>query len=270
MKVYRYWASAELPAQDAKGKHLRLKKWAGSNNSMSEAKGAAERAVRALKDRLGSALPQDHYSYGLRDIPEELIREISPKSAVTRNRMGCLVLNTTEALFADVDLPEPGFFAKLRGASRQKDEDAAIARLRQFMESRRSAGARIYRTKAGLRYLFTHAPMAVNDETLGWLAELGSDKLYTRLCREQNCFRARLSPKPWRVRMPPPNPYPRETPVTQSVFNGWVQGYEKNSDAYAVCAFLGAAGRDSIHSELSSLVREHDTATRSDSSLPLA
>lgn len=270
MKVFRYWASAELPAQDAGGKNLLLKKWAGSNNSLSEAKSAAERAVRALKDRLGSALPQDQYSYGVRDIPEELIREMGPKTALTRNRMGCVVLNTMEALFADVDLPEPGFFAKLRGASRQKNEDAAVARLRQFMESRPSLGARIYRTKAGLRYLFTHAPMAVNDETLGWLAELGSDKLYTKLCREQDCFRARLTPKPWRIEMGPPNPYPREAPEAQSIFSRWLGEYEENSGKYAVCKFLGAAGRDSIHSALSSLVREHDSATRSDSDLPLA
>jgi hypothetical protein len=270
MKVYHYWASAELPAEGPKGKRLLLKKWAGSNESAADARGAAERAVRALKDRLGNQQPADQYAYGLRDIPEELISTMGEKSAVTRNRMGCLVLNTTEMFFADIDLPEPGFFARLRGASRQKSEETAMAQLRQFMEARPSAGARIYRTKGGLRYIFTHAPLGVTEETLGWLSELNSDALYTKLCKEQDCFRARLSPKPWRVGSPLPNRYPREMDDTKSDFDKWQRDYEKRSEAYAVCSFIETVGRTSIHTALSSLVRHHDSATSSDADLPLA
>lgn len=154
MKVYRYWASAELPAQDQNGRRLLLKKWAGSNDSASEAKSAAERAVRALQDRILRAEPMsiDAYSYGVRDIPEELIRELGSNSAITRNRMGCLVLNTAELMFADVDIRKPGFFARLGGASLQKNEEAALAQLRQFTESRPSLGVRIYR-KGGFQVL---------------------------------------------------------------------------------------------------------------------
>ncbi len=270
MRVFHYWASAELPAEDAKGKKLLLKKWAGSNASLAEARSAAERAVRALKDRLSDLRDPSGYTYGLRDVPEELINAIGEKSAITRNRMGCLIMNTTEMFFADIDIPEPGFFARLRGAKRQKAEDAAVAQLRQFMEARPSVGARIYHTKAGLRYIFTHAPLSVSAETLGWLSELNSDKLYTKLCKEQDCFRARLSPKPWRIGAPLPNRYPRETGETQSAFETWRGAYEGLSENYSVCRFIGTAGTTSIHSALSSLIRHHDSATRSDSELPLA
>ena len=272
MKVYRYWASAQVSAQDSKGKRLLLKKWAGSNDSASDAKSAAERAVRALQDRMQQARgPNEEYLYGVRDIPEEFIREVTPNSLVTRNRMGCLVLNTTEAFFADVDISEPGFFAKLfRKETRQKKEDEAVALLNQFMESHPSAGARIYKTRAGLRYLFIHAPLGVTEETLGWLKALNSDALYTTLCRDQKCFRARLSPKYWRIDMARPNNYPRETPETSSAFDGWRRDYEQRSKGFAVCKFIGTAGRSSIHSDLSALVQDHDRATSANSDLPLA
>ena len=272
MKLYHYWASAELTATDSKGKNLRLKKWAGSNDSLSAAKADAERAVRAVRDQIGKfAPPRDGYSYSTRDVPEEIVRDLGPENVFTRNAIGFLVLNTTQIFFADIDLPRgPGFIARLFGASPQKPEIDAIARLKRFLDTRPSLGARIYRTRAGLRYLFTHAPQAVNDETLGWLKELDSDALYTKLCKNQQCFRARLSPKPWRIDVERPNRYPRETPEAQSAFRDWLRDYESKSGQYAVCKYLEAAGAASIHRDLEKLIREHDTATRSDSDLPLA
>ena len=278
MKIYRYWASAVLTTQDGQGKNLLLKKWAGSNDSAEAARSAAERAVASVRDAVqGRTFPRtrnyrdQEYLYSTREHPEEFIRELSPKSAVTRNGHGCLILNTTEAFFADVDIPQPGFFARLGGATRQKREDEAIAQLNKFMETRPDAGARIYRTKAGLRYLFTHAPLAVSDETLGWLKELNSDRLYTKLCKEQDCFRARLSPKPFRLGIKErPVRFPRETPETRSAFDSWRSDYESRSNGFAVCKFVGIAGRDAIHSALSALVKDHDRATFSDSDMPLA
>ena len=54
-------------------------------------------------------------------------------------------------------------------------------------------GFRIYRTRAGFRLLVTSGtfdPSAA--ETLALLKEFGSDPLYIRLCKAQECFRARL------------------------------------------------------------------------------
>jgi hypothetical protein len=62
---------------------------------------------------------------------------------------------------------------------------------------------RVYLTAKGLRVVCTSAllPWEKHD----WLATrlmkyLGADPDYIRLCGEQKCYRARLTPKPWRTR----------------------------------------------------------------------
>lgn len=274
MKLCKYWAVAEGEATDAKGRRLKLRKWGGSNDSR---EGAAAQAKSALDELLRRVAALDirgdqaHYAYSMRDVPEELLRTISDGSGVTRNGKGCEVLNTTEAFFADIDIRGPGFFARLFGATRQQEEEKRIAVLKNWLAQNPGAGARIYRTKAGLRYLFTHAPLAVNEETLGWLTGLGSDKLYVRLCRNQKCYRARLTPKPFRIGCPRiSGHYPFDTADSRTAFDGWLDLYRRNSQGYAVCDFVATEGDQRIHPSLFAIVKEHDTATRCGSGLPLA
>jgi hypothetical protein len=60
-------------------------------------------------------------------------------------------------------------------------------------------GWRIYRTRAGLRLLATQGLVeADSDVADGVFEALGADPLYRKLCKTQKCFRARLTPKPWR------------------------------------------------------------------------
>jgi len=272
MKLYRYWASAELPATAANGQKLRLRKWGKSNTSLQEAEKMAREAVEELRRRIdGKAFEAgDSYAYSMRDIPEEVVSELGPKSGITRNAYGCLVLNTSEAFFADIDIKPPGAIARLFGNSRARVEMEHIARLREWLQSRPSCGARIYRTAAGLRYLFTHAPLAVNEETTGWLKELGADPLYTRLCEKQQCFRARLTPKPWRAKCTrAPRIYPRND-KQESEFRDWLSGYEQMSQNFASCRFIDTAGSGNVHNDLTKLVREHDRMTRCEDDLPLA
>lgn len=265
MKFYRYWASAELPATNAKGHPLRLRKWGKSNTSLQEAEQMARKAVEELKRRIDgkSFEDSDSYAYSMRDIAEEVVSELGPKTGITRNAYGCLVLNTTEAFFADIDIKAPGAIARLFGNSRAKVEMEHIARLKEWLQPRPSYGARIYRTAAGLRYLFTHAPLGVTGETSGWLKELGADPLYTRLCGQQKCFRARLTPKPWRAECEKaPRIYPRNAEQEND--------FRKKSQSFASCKFVETAGSSSVHGDLAKLVKEHDRATRADENLPLA
>ena len=272
MKLCKYWDVAETAAPDAAGKTMRLRKWGGSNTSAEDAKRAAKQALDDLVRRVASAsFRRDDYSYSMRDVPEQLVQEISATAGVTRNGKGCLVLNTADAVFADIDIPEPGFFAKLFGASRENAQKKCIATLKEFLVRHPDAGVRIYSTKAGLRYLFTHAPRPVSDETIGWLRELGSDKLYVQLCRNQKCYRARLTPKPFRIgcgRIT--GHYPFATPALQDGFRRWLEMYDRNSQSYAVCEFIGAEGNSCVHPDIAPLVKIHDAATRIAEPLPLA
>ena len=272
MKLCKYWDVAETSAPDAEGKTLRLRKWGGSNTSMEEAGRAAKQALEGLVQRVASeSFRRDDYSYSMRDVPEELIREIGATAGVTRNGKGCMVLNTAEAMFVDIDIAGPGFFAKLFGATRESEEKKRIAALKEYLAQNPDAGARIYRTRGGLRYLFTHAPQPVNDAAIALLRQLGSDKLYVQLCRNQSCYRARLTPKPFRIGCPRiEGHYPYATPALQDGFKRWLEMYTRNSGGYAVCEFLESLGNGRIHPAIAPVMAEHDTASRAATTLPLA
>lgn len=272
MKLCKYWDVAEISAPDAAGKTLRLRKWGGSNTSLDDARKQARAALDGLVQRVASAgFRRDDYSYSMRDVPEALIKEIGENAGVTRNGKGCLVLNTAEAMFVDIDIALPGFFARLFGATREGEEKKRIAKLKEYLVQNQAAGVRIYRTRGGLRYLFTHAPQPVNDDAIALMRRLGSDKMYVRLCRNQNCYRARLTPKPFRIGCPRiEGHYPYATPALQDGFRRWLDMYDRNSRDYAVCELLGAEGNSRIHPAIAPVMAEHDDAARVREALPLA
>jgi len=60
-------------------------------------------------------------------------------------------------------------------------------------------GVRIYKTAAGYRGIVTHALFDPTDpETLRLMEQFACDPQYVRLCKRQESFRARITPKGWR------------------------------------------------------------------------
>ena len=61
-------------------------------------------------------------------------------------------------------------------------------------------GLRVYETPKGLRVIVTHTDFAPDDPAVAQLFDaLQVDPLYALLCERQQCFRARVSGKPWRM-----------------------------------------------------------------------
>lgn len=274
MEYFRYWAHADLHARDATGRPLALRKWAGSNSSADEARESAQQAVTALAQKLAGLRVKkygrghEQYLYGMGTRPEELIGEATPDHAIIRNRYGCQVLNAAGAMFVDIDLPRQGALSKwLRGDLQKKQR----GQLEAWLSQHSGAGVRIYRTAAGFRYLLAHRSLPVSAETLQWQQDMGADKLYIQLCKTQCCYRARLTPKPWRMKMErPPNFFPRTLPQQEEAFARWLRDYEQKSNGYATCRLLETLGAKAIHYELEDMVRTHDDITRASRDLPLA
>jgi hypothetical protein len=204
-------------------------------------------------------------------------------AAVTRNAYGALVLNTASIMFIDVDFPPIApteylrhFLAKLFGRSSRSPEtqceSLAWSRFEQYVGDRPHWGFRVYRTCAGLRALATHDLFdPASDTTLATLESLGTDPLYVRLCRAQQCFRARLTPKPWRCGHYGNNVlWPRETADRQRQFDEWLAGYKSRQSRYATCRLLGTLGNTAIHPEVERIIEIHDTVTRCNEPCELA
>jgi hypothetical protein len=280
MKLYRYWAFSDRVITDQKKHVWEIRQWGGSNDNAEDAEQNAKSAVGRLAERLLSRgdffarMGRDDYSYGLHSMPEELVEMVAGESGITRNRQGCLVLNTDSLMFIDVDFPRLTFgqrIGKLFGRKPPAPQDAPLAKLKEWLARHRDVGVRVYRTKAGLRYMFTDSPRTTDATALAWLDELESDRLYRRLCKAQQCFRARLTPKPYRLKIGSvPNRFPRKNAIEQATFDKWCGEYDRQSNGYAVCSLIEHVGNKQTHPDLELLVARHDEMCRVHSSLPLA
>jgi hypothetical protein len=98
------------------------------------------------------------------------------------------------------------------------------------------------------------------------MSEFNCDQLYMTICQKQGCFRARLTPKPYRMNMRRYKvQFPREGDDTE--FREWLADYERESRSYNVCRFIEQVGARYNPSEV---IQIHDEITGANFRQPLA
>ncbi|MFN0130736.1 MAG: hypothetical protein ACKV19_29080 [Verrucomicrobiales bacterium] len=233
-----------------------------------------------ITDWLRNDLKGERGPYGYPDRPmrEEVLREFRQpdggvSGVVSRNSYGCHVLNTASGMFVDVDEKGTSLLAGLKSLfGGGKFEPNLLAKVQRWIDAHPHWGWRVYRTRAGIRLLATHQPFPPDDPVCQTaFHEFGADWLYRKLCANQKCFRARLTPKPWRCDAEkPPHRWPWRDAAAQSAFEEWDRRYQLSASGHATCRLLGQFGNPVVHATLEPLVRFHDDATRAQSGLPLA
>lgn len=288
MHFPRHWAKGRFDAVDRDGRELRFSCWGWSDQSREDAAQKGAEAARRVSERILMGDRPRRYPYGERPLREEILEQLEGPggdvfAAISRNSYGCLVLNAKGAMFVDVDLPRPGMAERLchslgsllgrkgEGLERKK-MTATLSELATSIRSDPALGVRVYRTRAGLRYLFTHGPVDPRaPATTEWMSQLHADPLYVRLCKSQDSFRARLTPKPWRCGMGTPTDlYPWAGPEEETEFRAWEERYRKASSRFATCELVTVLGSESMPPELARIVALHDDVTRATSGLALA
>lgn len=281
MEVPRFWARAwaTVPARDGHGT-WRLLRWGWSAESQADAQARAE-AARERSERLWRQDQPDFISrsyeeYAARPPREEILEELTDDAGklmglVTRNAYGAMILNTDRLLMIDVDGPEtPPWWQqawqKLRGRPGRLSE-----RLDQALRENGPERFRVYRTAAGWRLLEVAQPAAgVGPRSLATLQRFPVDPHYLRLCRRQQTFRARLTPKPWRCNSPrPPVGFPRQDGEAVAEFAAWLAHYHQAIAGYRT-AELTSGQENPVHADLRLLVELHDRLCGVDRSGPLA
>ena len=261
MKFARYWTRRQGQATDSYGQTIEVLSRGWSDASLEDAAALAQERARRLAERIAADRGAAKlYDYGDAPVPEPIVRDFRIEGAaavVTRNSYGSLVLNTDELLFADVDTNG----AADRGAL---DRVARVAGGRGF-------AIRVYQTAAGFRVMVTNRRIrGGGDEAEAILNEFGSDPLYLRLCRTQQSFRARLTPKPWRAgTRKPPVKFPFEDRGAEAAFRRWEEEYNAGIAGYATCRLIQTAG-DEVDPGFPALIEYHDRESKAAASLPLA
>jgi hypothetical protein len=177
-------------------------------------------------------------------VDTEDLYDLADSAWLTVNHYNALVLNTSNMLIADIDFGD-GRFDRHAGATDVTEVGKNLEDLHllddEHMQGEKFRFAdqsyRIYRTHSGCRVICTS--IALPWQSMGWMAErfmrfLRSDPEYIKLCGVQKCYRARLTPKPWR----------------------------NKGDGRCVCVHVSTEGRQpSVDLELEEQLRLHDEMT---------
>lgn len=154
-------------------------------------------------------------------------------------------------------------------------EQAARRRVEAFVTAHPGWRLRLYRTPAGLRTLALHRRFdPAEPEVAEFFQAVRADKLYARMCERQRCFRARISPKPWRMGVdthikPRPGVWPIN-PERLPEREAWIAVYEIVAEGYASCRLLADLGDGPLDDGADAVRALHDEACRAQSGLPLA
>jgi len=281
MHIPQTWSRAEGECEARDHRKLKFSVWGWGADEASARREAAGRLQRLLERvRRGDQIPRG-YEYGGRPLREEILQSFGEGSeeqlvaALTRNRYGAVVLNTARFLFLDIDVPAESLLQRLRrliSGSRKNPAEAALTRLREGLHHHGRATFRLYRTAAGFRAIAVDREYDPGGrDTQELMKQTGTDPAFMKLCVAQRSFRARLTPKPWRCRVPlPPGqfPYPDETARKRSA--DWIVTYGTAAKGYATCRYLETVGSGRSKGQGEKLLELHDQWTRCTESLPLA
>lgn len=268
MKFARYWREVEVPVDERLFGIPRLTVWGASNNSTEEARQNAQTRAGRFRELLAGGFDRlREYEYWNGFIREEVLDEISAGdgrvvAVLSRNSYGATVLNSDTVLFGDIDVPETGVLARLleKFGRRKKDKDYYLAKIRLYQENNPGYTFRVYETRAGLRFVIINRLFEADSGQVGSLfADLGVDPLYMQLCKHQTCFRARLTPKPWRIGVDRPDSrFPRESRSDRNAFEDWLRTYQAASAKVSVVRHLATFGFDPVHPDVDRVVAVHD------------
>lgn len=274
MKIAPHWVRRK---EEIAGMLFRVRAY--SFSSSHEAQERMEKKLRLLHDFFGTGKRhsqqdienfrlsirrldehQDQEEYAV-VTTEEIVRTLDEQNIITRNRYGAEVLNSVNTCFLDVDERKPSFFQKLLGLiGKAKDmQEILTERVRELCRRDPSMGVRLYRTSHGWRLIVAAEGLSPSSPRMNELCKILSvDPMYERLCARQDCWRARLSPKPHRLGMPYRYPTPQTSWEKTEKLEDWLKIYAQKSSSRAVCRLIECMG---VPTE-TPVVRLHDEATK--------
>lgn len=207
------------------------------------------------------------YEYWNGYIREEVVDEVLSSdgrkiAVLTRNNYGALILNTDAVFFGDIDVTKSGLLSRIleKFGKTKKDKPYYVKKVENFQKENNQYTIKVYETFAGLRLVITNQLFnSQSSDVKTIFSSLDSDPLYVMLCQKQACFRARLSPKPWRVGIErPASRFPRSLQVDQIEFDNWLKRYFQATKTMSVVKHLTTFGSDRNNKDVDCILAIHD------------
>ncbi|WP_201633129.1 hypothetical protein [Psychrobacter immobilis] len=157
---------------------------------------------------------------------------------------------------------------------------------------------RLYETPAGFRIIATHDTISPSDKLVEeWFEYFHADANYVRLSQVQQCFRARLTAKPWRMTEVENNKLAKDIPAKDFWFGSdntdvensieqrqdelkarkqWIVDYDRFAQGYRACHYVESmagkevANNSKVQASIDDFVQWHDRACQVNKALPMA
>lgn len=253
-----------------------------SRVSQEDADERARLAAMALVNHIiqGGEDPQ-RYAYEVKNTEERLLevllrpdQKLSHRireeiGRITENKYGAEVLNVGRVMFVDVDTVLEKSDLSTAGVVAESEANQLLD---EFCNENPAFGFRVYKTCGGLRYLCTSGLFDPSSQLVkDVLTRLRADQSYKALCRIQKCFRARLTPKPWRVGTNPAVPKEvRYLNARHPDYAEWRADYLSKIPDFATCHYQRSVGNPTAHPDTLQVVTLHDAITQASTTKPLA
>lgn len=187
------WYSEQLHFKYS-GNMYRIVSWKAVDDVLKKAKKQVAKGLEYGKDSADFLVWDYEYNQGV--LAEKIHKEIKSDTGtlelvITENRYNALCLNTPNVAFIDLDCP--------KDSAIESYKDIIQESVVTYFSTHKNQSGILYETAEGMRLVFTHQLMTVKEVQQQGLFELSyCDPLYVKMCLIQDCFRARLTAKPWR------------------------------------------------------------------------
>jgi len=279
MRIFKYWvpysqklkidsntSMLSFNGNTVKSSEHVFTTYGGSNFSESDAKEDAKRKLERVQKIMGGEISPNDEDYEA-DILEEILHQVDSDNIVTRNRYGAEVLNCKKIMFIDVDNCSRGLFDIFRGLT---NKESTLKRIVKKCKKTHFShlGFRVYETFKGFRIMVVHKDFdPKSDESKKIMKSFNADYLYRRLCIKQNCYRARLTPKPFRINQKGIRViFPKKDIIQEERMAKWINEYNSKSANYASCKLVFKYGRSTTNR----VIDYHDKKTKAETEYELA
>ena len=264
MKTYKHWF-ADTPSIMIDGESVTIKLLAGSDVSKDDARRLLLERAEQIENRIQRKAGIDEYES---EIKEAIAQEIDVHNVITVCRYGALILNTTQYSVYDLDSYHKSmfdFFGSMRHMS-LKQRIAHKFKINAAKIPELGSSFRIYETSKGIRVIGKHYLDPSHKRFMKIMLALCADYTYSILCIKQRCFRARLTPKPYRMKI---DTYKVLSPLEceTASYQSWAAMYASEAQAFSVVKLIEAIGEDFSHEPV---IAEHDRRCNMSAGLKLA
>lgn len=264
MKYFKFWAKStvRIKVNDTQ-KDISI--LMGSNLSKDDALKKATEQAKVIEDRISSGQPANEYES---PIKEHVERIIDDANIITVCRYGAKILNTSQYTVLDLDDYPINFLDIFKPLHKLSKKERIIYKFEERLKKHPELGSdfRIYETTKGIRIIGKKYLNPEGNLHSTLMRKFYVDWLYIILSEKQKCYRARISPKPFRMKMKTikiRSPLDCET----MEYAQWEKEYTSTSKRYSVVRLVKTLGKDFSKERV---IQLHDDACNCHKGLRLA